>query len=423
MNRNIFNSRNLWWLFIILLLAGLIIFESFFKVTKDFDIFIGASRLLRQGRSCYNEWIPVGDGFLLYYYSPLFALLVMPLSFLPQHLCYLIWMTFNVWLLYRIIVLIDYYLDISRLFAQRKARVIYSLLVTACVIRFLVYNLDLGQMTILLLYCSLKSVRMINDGRKWAGSALLALAINIKLIPVALLFYLIYRGQFRSSLLVILFFVVYSLLPSAFIGNEFNTRLLHDWAGVITKTNGKSIEEDQGRTSLSALVPSLLMETKGEVPLKRNIFTSDRNTAMLALNISRAILVALTLYFLRTFPFKKARSLLHDYYALSYILLVTPLIAPHQGKYSFFYLLPAYSYILFMFFLKKKEAPGIPFTGRYILAVTFTVLSFILATVSSDGIIGNHFSLVAEHFHSITIGTLILIVPLMLLPPPAEGCK
>jgi len=292
MNNVIFTKRNFIFFLSTILLLGLFYFECFIDVDKDIDTFIGASKLIASGESCYNTWIPSGGGFLLYYYSPLFALLLIPLTFLPQVLVNIIWLSFNLFFLYRIFRLIEFYLPISTLSSRNRS--IYFLLLALSVFRFLLYNFDLGQMTIFLVFVSLESIRLILEDKKTLGAALLALAINIKLLPITLLAYLIYRGEFKASLLTTFFFILFLFLPAIFIGMDFNTSLIIEWWNLMTNTIDNSLTDDSGRPSLSSFIPSLLMEINGKVDIRRNILSLNVETAILILNMMRGLLVLLT---------------------------------------------------------------------------------------------------------------------------------
>ena len=418
MNNEIFTKRNFIFFISTILLLGLFYFECFVDVDKDIDAFIGASKLIANGESCYNTWIPSGGGFLFYYYSPLFALLLTPLTFLPQVLVNIIWLSFNLFFLYRIFRLIEFYLPVSTL--SSRNRNIYFLLLTISIFRFLLYNFDLGQMTIFLVFASLESIRLILDDKKIPGAALLALAINIKLLPITLLAYLIYRGEFKASIFTVLFFILFLFLPAVFIGMDFNTSLIVEWWSLLANTVDNSLADDSGRPSLSSFIPSLLMEIDGKVDIRRNIFSLSVETAIFILNVVRGLLVLLTLYFLRSLPFKKVKNPLQNYYALAYMLLITPLVFPHQGKYSFFYMLPAFSYSIYMIFClikKKKERDNYKLPARFKVAISGLIASFVLTTLTTDGIIGRHYSDIADHFHLITIGAMVLIIPLAIFRP------
>ncbi len=418
MQQRFFNQQNTYYFIGSIILLAFLYFECFVHPDKDFDVFIGASKLIADGKTCYNIWLPVGGSFLLYYYSPLFAVLLTPLTFLPQYFYNVIWFVLNLWFLYRIIKVLFYYLDISGL-TNRNRNLLIALILIAN-LRFLVFNFDLGQMTIFLVFASLESIRLITDGQKIMGSALLALAINIKLLPVALLLFLFYRAEYKSSLLVVFFSLIFLFLPVLFIGYDFNNVLIADWWSIMSTTADNSLLEDLGRPGLSSFILSILHETEGKVALSRNLFSLNIETANFVLNIVRGLLVILTLYFLRWPPFKKNSNVFLNFYALSYIMLVTPLVFPHQNMYSFFYLLPAYSYLIYFamkLFALKQENNNYLIPLKFKVGIAGIMLSFVFITLSSDGIIGRNYSDIAEHFHFIAMGTFMLIGSLVIFNP------
>lgn len=404
------------------LLGGILVllfiyFESFVKAEKDFDVFIGAAKLIREGKTCYNSWIPSGKDAMCYCYSPLFAIVLIPLSYLSQYGYNIVWISLNIFFLYRIILLINFFSGRSSLTSKWKPY--FYLIITICTLRFLLYNFDLGQMTIFLVYASMESSRLIAENKKWQGASLLAFAINIKLLPLTLLFYFVYRGEFKASIFIIFFSLIYLFLPALFLGFSFNNRLLQDWWSVMTTMANNSMFEDVGRESLSALVPAYVMDVKEEINFHRNVLSLSVENTFYILNLCRIIFVLLSIYFFRAFPFKKITNPFFHYYALSYILLITPLIAPHQGKYAFFYSLPAFSYLTYfvLSYFTTSAIHGKELKDKMKIVIAGIIVSFIFTTLTSDGIIGRNLSNIANYYHLITIGIIILILPLALLTP------
>src|SRR5688572_493423 len=83
-------------------------------------------------------------------------------------------------------------------------------------LRFLHENIHASQVSILILWCCVFGIYNITSGRTVRGAALLALGINIGLLPLVFLPYLIYRGDFRALGLTVFFYVLSMVLPFAF---------------------------------------------------------------------------------------------------------------------------------------------------------------------------------------------------------------
>ena len=387
--------------------------ECIVKHNKDFEIFIGASQLIFEGQNCYEVFLKSGSSGLKYFYSPLFAVLLYPLKDLHQYLYNFVWLVLNLFLIYRIFSLLFFFLPVNKL--SRVKQQGFLLLVVACSARYILDNLDLGQMTFLLVWGSLESIKLIFEKKYFTGAAILAFIINIKIIPIALVVYLIYKREFFAVLLTSLFFVFYLYLPVIFIGYDFNSELLQNWFSSLTKTTENSIYEDACRPSLSSLIPSLFTDTEIQFSVKRNFINLDSESTNLILNAVRGgILLFLSYLFGK--PFQRIASIKPVFYDLSLICLVTPLIFPHQGKYSIFYLLPAYAYVIYSI-IKMQNAKK---RSVYISTLTLLIASFLFVTLTTDGLIGRRLSDFTEYLHFITYGTLSLLFAMVNLKPKRQ---
>ncbi len=171
-------------------------------------LFLGASQLLFHQINIYNHPIPIiKDISQEYSYSPFFALLLIPFSFFNGNVIEYIWLLLNVFFIYRIIKILSVQLNTSLLTGIQKELIV--IFTYGFSFRFLLYNFGEAQMTIFLLYVCLESISWFQN-KKWiAGSALLALGISIKILPVILIPYLIYRSYFKESIGTVLFIALF----------------------------------------------------------------------------------------------------------------------------------------------------------------------------------------------------------------------
>jgi len=378
----------------------------------DFKIFLEAARALKDHENLYYFWFDLGGGASgKYFYSPLFAVLLFPFSGLPHFIPNMIWLLLNVFFLYRIWMLITDYFKLEGFDSRSKNLLLgLTLLLT---IRFIHINFGMIQMTIYLLWSVLESIHFFNNKQKLRGGAILALAINIKILPIVLIPYLVYRNRWKPVLITLVFFLVFLFLPAIFIGFDYNNFLLAEWWKQVNPLdNHQLVESAIGIHSLTALVPSLLHEISGEVELQRHIVNLDLKYATIVLNTVRVLLILFTLYFLRTPPFKPAKSKTHEIWELSYLLLLIPLIFPHQQKYAFVLMLPAVAYVIyFLIFLYKFDHQEF-LTWRWKIVILLLILSFILTSISSDVIIGRTLNRITQHYKTITYGALLLLIVL-----------
>jgi len=404
-------KRILFGLLAVLVLAYIVNRSRF---TGDFNVFLEAAKVLSQGESPYGVWLYMSENvYLLYFYSPLWALLLIPLTKLPSMIPTLLWMLAGLFFLYKTWKLLRGYFNGFRL--TKKQNTWFILLTITISIRLTLNNFETVQMTLFLLWAMLESLNLFKKNKYILGGLLLAFAINIKIIPIVIIPYLLYRKEYIGTRYTLIFSIVLLFLPSLVLGWNTNLELLADWWAVINpQQSGHLIETGMGVHSLTALVPSLLTVTEGGIPLKRNIFNLDLLTATYIVNFVRFMLVVGTLYFLRWPPFKVVKSNLHILKEVSFILILIPLIFPHQQKYAFYLALPAQYFIMyfivFLFPLKNKKISKL----KWNLIIAIMVISFVLITVSSDLFIGRAFSGITQHFKTITYGTLLLVSCLFL---------
>lgn len=338
----------------------------------DFNIFFSAAKdiLIRE-----NIYTKLYQGWLHYYYSPLFALLLAPFTFLSEYVITLLWLIFNTYLFYRIWEILRVWLEIN-LLSKFHQRLFFWVSTLVC-IQGIRDNLHYHQVTILMVYLVIQGIDFIIKNKHWQGAGLIALGINFKIMPIVFFPYLIYRGYWRSAFWVVIFWIGFLILPALFIGWDYNQFLLNEWWKGINPTKGGNIL-DFSRAGFAALVTALF---HSEERYTQPIFITQLSSEQIAFitNILRAGVMVLTLYFLRTFPFQKAKSKSHRVWEIGYLFLVTPLIFPHQQNYAFFYLYPSIVYLICFFSNEKNK--GTPFlrSSKYKLSVLTLVWLMLVA--------------------------------------------
>jgi len=192
--------------------------------------------------------------------------------------------------------------------------------------------------------------------KEWQGGALIAVGINIKILPIVFLPYLIYRGYWKGALSVVLVWIFLLFLPALFIGWEYNYFLLSEWWSGINP-NQKENVLDFARAGFGSLVTALFHSEEGEM---RPIFITQLSmeSIILITNGLRLLAAVFTLYFLRTLPFQKAKNKLHRLWEVGYLFLVIPFLFPHQQNYAYFFIYPAVVYLMYVFHEKIKIRGG-----------------------------------------------------------------
>ncbi|MFI5151569.1 MAG: glycosyltransferase family 87 protein [Bacteroidia bacterium] len=383
---------------------------------NDFEIFLAASSDIVHH---HNSYTILYKSWYHYYYSPLFALAIYPLTFLPVYFATLIWLAANLVFVFRTWKAFAFYID--RTLFSEKQKLFFTLLCFVFVIYFLTQNFHCGQMTIFLLYLSADGMYRIMTGRYWLGALLISLAINIKLLPLVLIPYLLYRRYLKTMAWLSLFLVIWLILPAAFLGYDFNLTLLKSWGGLINPVNTEHVIDTSERSlhSLSSWLPTLLMDKVSDplvLKIKRNIANFDAKTVEIILNAFRAALIFFFFFFLRSLPFRRAVNKLHALWELSYLFLVIPLLFPHQQHYAFYFMFPAASYLCYYLAIQvvvpHKTIPVYKF--RFLL-----VGACIVFVTSNLQVLLGEFGDYYVHFKLITLGTLFLI-PLLAIANPND---
>jgi len=386
----------------------------------DFKIYLGAAELLSQGDSCYNVWIHLGgDNYCGYSYSPIFATFLIPFSYLPSPTVEILWSFANLFFLYRLFILFSGYLPLSKL-SSREYR-FWAFVSAALIARFVLHNFEMVQMTLFLLYCCFEAMHQLKKENYLLASLLIALGIVVKIIPIVLIPYLLYRKQFKPLLYTIVITVIFILSPALIYGWDMNISLLSEWMDIINPNNtefttGQNIN-GEGVHSISGFIAAYFTDSESRFNLdySRTIYLIDQENFIILVNVIRLFLIAFTLYFLRTLPFKSSKNKLHTFWQLCYIFTIAPLIFPHQQKYAFLFLAPAVLYTVYYLIITSREQ--ILPKPKFFIAFSSLFLFFALASLTTDGLIGDHLNELSEYYKTITLGTFFLIVALAVCNP------
>jgi hypothetical protein len=409
--------RNKWsYYFGGLVILIIILFEA--RGKGDFNIFISASKDLLLGKNIYqiqyNEWYH-------YYYDILFALILSPFTYLSLYIVKFIWLLLNVFFVYRIWKILMDWLPLSLL--RQNNKILFIFLSFVFILSFIRDNFHVAQVTIFILYLTLEGLFFINNNRIITGSILIALGINIKLLPIVLIPYLIYRKEWKSTLYILGFIFVFLFLPIGFIGFDYNKFLLIERWHLINPMNQQHIIDTSERSfhSLTTLLATLLVKDCGDfyaLTLKRNIADISIENLNFVINAVRGALILFTLYFLKTKPFRNTTVKLQKLYEISYLCLIIPLIFPHQQHYAFFFIFPASTYLLFylVYLFYNNESYKITKYFRVKKITLIVFISIVYFLTNSHFILGE-FNNFYDHYKTLTYGVLILMTLLAICKP------
>lgn len=335
-----------WFRPALVVLCAIFVFLEAGQTRNDTDIFLAASKHLFSGGDIYSEKY---FGIYHYFYSVFFATFIHPLVYLPIFLTRVLWVSVGIIMILRIVVLLLRFIDEAVWTRIGKAFVVVVLLFFS--LRLIRSNLHLGQVNHWILWLSLESIWMILRGKKVIGGLILALAINIKLLPLVLLPYLLYRKEFAASIAAVIGLLLLYLLPGLWIGWSHNWLLLESYWTLIDPSQTRHVfdHEETSFHSLTTLVSTFFMENVREhngLDLPRNVLNLDAETIRYLMGFIRLGFVVLTLRFLKSLPFTAFQSSKQTLYELSYLFLAAPLIFPHQQHYAFISAMPAFFWLI-----------------------------------------------------------------------------
>ena len=271
------------------------------------------------------------------------------------------------------------------------------------------------QFTILLLYLSLEGLHQtIKKKQLLLGAFLISLAIGIKLSPIVLIPYLLYRNYVKSALLVIVLCGFYFYLPNIILGYSEGQQLWSDWWSLIEPKTKEQIFDMNNRKNhgISTLLSTLFLKdiTDNVVHLsnRRYLIGLSEETVQLLIYSIRALLASFTLYFLRSKPFKPQPDPLSQLWELSYLFLVIPLFFPQQRIYNFIFLLPGITYLIFQLWFNATNVSKLRLKQvLFIIAILVLNMELVLGA----------FRKFFWHYKTITYATILLLFLLTCIKP------
>lgn len=306
---------------------------------NDMEIFRSAATALGEGRNIFLE--RYRDGYA-YYYGVLFALFLGLFDGVPLAWMQLAWGLLQLLLLFRLHRVLEQWTGMDR--RPLATRLWVHAVVALVLLQAVRDNLNACQTTILLCWCCVETLEQAHQGRYALAALILAFGIDMKLLPLVVVPYLVYRAQWRTLLWLPLFLAVLMTLPLPFIGTGAGQALLETRWQLLDPMQQQHLldDEEPDFVSLGSLLSAYFGDgtvRDHEVGLPRRILALSPGHIGYLLLLARLVLVVGMLWFLRTWPFRFSRDDAHRTWEVGYLLACVPLIFPHQQNYSVFFLI------------------------------------------------------------------------------------
>lgn len=397
-----------------LLLFSILLVYALLKANAhgdDISAYIHASRLLFEQQNIYAS-----TDLYSYEYSPLFAYLLYPLSILPLKVAKIVWAVINFLLLVRLWLLSKEILLANFQLSQRFTNLFTFFLLVLSFDSFN-NNLLLGQVTLLILWLSIEGLQQILVKNKPVlGALLIALGINIKIIPVLALFYLLFKQRFLAVGLAVLFLLGTLAIPSLLTGHQYNVELLSHWK---EKTPfGQQVvvfDSNNNQHSLSNILPAYFHdfaspEDNNLDGFKRKISYLSDNTLTICLQASRVLLLLSFLGLIFYRRNNRQQQELYIWWEIAYLLLVSFMVFPNQPRYALFYFFPTCAYLLLFVFLLLQQKNTVSMSLKTV--AIFASFSMLLLAIMGRDLIGSYLINLLDFYH---VPGFIFILGLILL--------
>jgi len=216
-------------------------------------------------------------------------------------------------------------------------------------ISFIYDMFDLGQPNLVLLALMLLGFWLLQNNRPWSSGSLFALATAIKVFPVAVLPYLVWRRQWASAASTMIFLAVFLFaVPAPVRGFQHNLSELKTWyQGMVGSSSEKGFgqRDDQNWSWMNQSVISLThrltrpvnynQDDPAKAPATMNLLDLDFKTANWAV-VGVSILIGLG--FIVVMPPRSRRTPRSDAEELGILFCLMTVASPLARQYYFMWL-------------------------------------------------------------------------------------
>jgi len=357
----------------------------------DLEVYLHAANLILAGNNPYLTPIPAGVFF--YVYPPLFAVLFIPFTFIPINIVVVLWCVLNVlligWSMKTFYELINGTSFFEIPAQTRWAVCFFALLPT---FKFIFNHLSFGQSDIFMLALAVLGLSYWAKNRQVTGGVAIGFSIVTKVISLPLAIWFAAKGNVRVTMGITLGLLAGLLLPALLLGFDKNLEFLDYWVRhVVLYSDLRHIKTPMNvNLSLQAQLyrffsDTVAFEYDGK-PYYLTLFTVPAETLHLAGRLI-VILVAGTLagYALK---YRKHGALISQWGGMALAFSLMPLFATVMQKHYLVLLLPAYIYVVHLWYtiqLKDKVFRALVVASMALLNFTVFFGEFLSRAFAAGG--------------------------------------
>jgi hypothetical protein len=323
-------------------IIGLIFCLALFPVLRnisadnDVDIFYLAAQELRLGSNPYDGPQMFG---MWFYYSPLFASILAPLTLFPVQVLKLLWMLLGFVMLNRIYILLRYFLKLGYSGKETWFLIVIAILSYHAIFMNLLY----GQLTILMVWCCLEGIFRMKENQLIRGGLSFAIGINIKILPVFFFWYFLLKKNIKAVGMISAGIALLLLLPYLFLHSGYHTQIMKDWLGLLNPLNREHVNTvgEGGFTDFASLLTRYFTSTVIRGEGNYSIAALGTKQIFLIQWIFRAAITLLNAWFVVKFVPKRFTGDSAVLAGAAFFMACIPVAFPHQRDYSVMLCLPA----------------------------------------------------------------------------------
>ena len=354
-------------------------------VKGDLQVYLHAARLLLAGNNPYLIPVPLSNYF--YLYPPLLAFLFIPLLSIPINTVVVLWCLLNVLLIGWVMKAFYELISGTPFFhIPRKTLWVVCFFALLPSFRFIFSNLSYGQSNIVMLALAVLGLVYWQKRKEVAGGAAIGFSIAIKLFTLPLAVWFAARRNLRVTLGIAAGVLIGLLLPALLLGFHKNLEFLDYWVKNVVLyndlTNAKWGGLHINNLSLEAQLYRFFTDTVSfEYGGRAYYLTLFTLPAGMIHIISRLIVVAVAgAVLLYALIYRNRIALVAHWGGIALTFSLVPLFATVMQKHYLVLLLPAYIYVVHLWYsvhLKDKVFRGL-------VVASMAVLTFISAAFCGE---------------------------------------
>lgn len=266
------------------------------------------------------------------------------------------------------------------------------------VLRFIIDDLSNIQINSFLLLACLYTIYCFLQDKHITAGIILGLIISLKVYPVFLLFFFLFKRAFKLSIISLGTIAMTTLFSLFIFGWDVGLGYYTDWFQ----------HKAMGETILTHKNQSIFPWFEGLLTNQSRGLDIYYNLLSLSSDVSKRITYVVIACFAVciVWLFRKDNKRYSTVGQFAFVLAAIPILSPLAWKYYFVFLFP----LLFLQFnaLKNQRGTGVP--------LILFGLSIALAILSTDGLLGVWFSDVLEVYGCVTWATVLLLLSYLTIP-------